>query len=342
MNDIKLPAEWERQSGVQLTWPHELTDWNYILDDAIHCFVDIAKEIAKREKLLIVCPSEKEVKSQLGEIDYSNITFKEIPSNDTWARDHGAISVFVDGKPTLLDFTFNGWGMKFAANLDNLITRQLYIEEAFQENVKYSSQLQFVLEGGSIESDGQGTLLTTEECLLSNNRNDHLSKEEIEAYLKKTFGLKRILWLKNGYLAGDDTDSHVDTLARLCNEETIAYVSCDNPEDEHYEALKAMEAELKEFRTIDGKPYKLIALPMAPTCHEEDDRLPATYANFLILNDAVLMPTYGSPQKDGLAIEQLGKAFPDREIVGIDCRTLIRQHGSLHCVTMQYPSNILK
>ncbi|MBP5458530.1 MAG: agmatine deiminase family protein [Paludibacteraceae bacterium] len=342
MNDIKLPAEWEKQSGVQLTWPHDLTDWDYILDDAIRCFVNIAKEIVKREKLLIVCPSEKEVKKQLGEIDYSNITFKEIPSNDTWARDHGAISVFANGQPTLLDFTFNGWGMKFAADKDNLISRQLYLDEAFQPDVKYCSQLQFVLEGGSIESDGEGTLLTTEECLLSNNRNDHLSKEEIEKFLKQTFGLKRILWLKNGYLAGDDTDSHIDTLARLCDKETIAYVSCDDPEDEHYEALKAMEAELKEFKTSEGKPYKLIDLPMAPISYEEEDRLPATYANFLIMNDAVLMPTYNDPQKDELAKEQLRKAFPDREIVGIDCRTLIRQHGSLHCVTMQYPLGILK
>lgn len=342
MNNIKLPAEWEKQSGVQLTWPHDLTDWDYILDDAIRCFVNIAKEIAKREKLLIVCPSEKEVKKQLGEIDYSNITFKEIPSNDTWARDHGAISVFANGQPTLLDFTFNGWGMKFAADKDNLISRQLYLDEAFQPDVKYCSQLQFVLEGGSIESDGEGTLLTTEECLLSNNRNDHLSKEEIEKFLKQTFGLKRILWLKNGYLAGDDTDSHIDTLARLCDKETIAYVSCDDPEDEHYEALKAMEAELKEFKTSEGKPYKLIDLPMAPISYEEEDRLPATYANFLIMNDAVLMPTYNDPQKDELAKEQLRKAFPDREIVGIDCRTLIRQHGSLHCVTMQYPLGILK
>ena len=342
MNDIKLPAEWEKQSGVQLTWPHDLTDWDYILDDAIRCFVNIAKEIVQREKLLIVCPSEKEVKKQLGEIDYSNITFKEIPSNDTWARDHGAISVFANGQPTLLDFTFNGWGMKFAADKDNLISRQLYLDEAFQPDVKYCSQLQFVLEGGSIESDGEGTLLTTEECLLSNNRNDHLSKEEIEKFLKQTFGLKRILWLKNGYLAGDDTDSHIDTLARLCDKETIAYVSCDDPEDEHYEALKAMEAELKEFKTSEGKPYKLIDLPMAPISYEEEDRLPATYANFLIMNDAVLMPTYNDPQKDELAKEQLRKAFPDREIVGIDCRTLIRQHGSLHCVTMQYPLGILK
>ncbi|MCQ2216873.1 MAG: agmatine deiminase family protein [Paludibacteraceae bacterium] len=341
MNSIKLPAEWEKQCGIQLTWPHEATDWNYILDDAVACFCNIAKEIAKRERLLIVCPSEEMVRKQLGDIDYKNITFKEIPSNDTWARDHGAITVFVDGEPYLYDFSFNGWGMKFAANLDNQITRELYVEETFQPNVGYYNMLHFVLEGGSIESDGEGTILTTEECLLSANRNDHFEKEEIEEFLKGVFGADRILWLKNGYLSGDDTDSHVDTLARLCSKDTIAYVSCDDNEDEHYEALKDMENELMEFKQADGKPYKLIALPMAPASYEEDFRLPATYANFLIMNTAVLMPTYNAPVTDKKAMEQLQLAFPDREIVGIDCRTLIRQHGSLHCVTMQFPDGIL-
>lgn len=342
MNSIKLPAEWEKQSGVQLTWPHAETDWNYILDDATACFVNIAQEIVKREKLLIVCPSEEMVRKQLGDIDYSNITFKVIPSNDTWARDHGAITVFVDGEPYLYDFSFNGWGMKFAANLDNQITRELYVEETFTPNVGYYNMLHFVLEGGSIESDGEGTILTTEECLLSANRNDHFEKDEIEDFLKGVFGAERILWLKNGYLSGDDTDSHVDTLARLCSKDTIAYVSCEDKEDEHYEALKAMEEELKAFRTAEGNPYRLIALPMAPISFEEDFRLPATYANFLIMNGAVLMPTYNSAELDQKAKEQLQTAFPDREIVGIDCRTLIRQHGSLHCVTMQFPEGILK
>lgn len=341
MNPNRLPAEWEKQSGVQLTWPHEGTDWNYILDDAVSCFAQIAKEIAKRGKLLIVCPSEERARGQLGDFDTRNITFLEIPSNDTWARDHGAISVLEDGKPVLYDFSFNGWGMKFAANLDNQITRRLYGEGAFHPSAGYRNMLHFVLEGGSIESDGEGTILTTEECLLSANRNDHLGKAEIEDFLKETLGAERILWLKNGYLAGDDTDSHVDTLARLCSRDTIAYVSCDDKEDEHYNALKAMEEELKAFRQADGNPYRLIALPMAPPSFEEEERLPSTYANFLIMNGAVLMPTYNAPETDQKAKAQLQSAFPGREIVGIDCRTLIRQHGSLHCVTMQFPQGIL-
>lgn len=343
MTSTRLPAEWEKQSGVQLTWPHAETDWNYILPDAIECFANIAREIAKREKLLIVCPSEASVREQLGEINYSNITFKEIQSNDTWARDHGAITVLIDGKPHLYDFSFNGWGMKFAANYDNQITRELLREgDTFLPSVGYRNMLHFVLEGGSIESDGCGTILTTEECLLSANRNDHFSKAEIERFVCDAFSAERILWLKNGYLAGDDTDSHVDTLARLCSCDTIAYVSCEEKDDEHYEALKAMEEELKAFTQANGEPYKLIALPMAPASFEEDFRLPATYANFLIMNGAVLMPTYNAPESDQKAMAQLQKAFPNREIVGIDCRTLIRQHGSLHCVTMQFPEEVLK
>jgi len=338
---IVLPAEWAPQSGIQLTWPHADTDWNYILEEVTQCYVSLAKEIVKREKLLIVCRDSTAVREQLGDgIDFSQIIFREIETNDTWARDHGAITVMVEGDPYLYDFTFNGWGMKYAANFDNQITRRLYDSDTFQPMVAYQNMLQCVLEGGSIESDGEGTILTTEECLLSPNRNDHKSKEELEEYLLMVFGVKRILWLKNGYLAGDDTDSHVDTLARFCSPDTIAYVKCDDKSDEHYEELSLMKEELLAFRTMEGKPYNLIPLPMADCVMKDEERLPATYANFLIMNGAVLMPTYKSP-KDEIAKAQLQVAFPDREIVGVDCRPLIKQHGSLHCVTMQFPEGVL-
>ena len=331
-SSIRLPAEWEPQSFVQLTWPHAGTDWADMLDEVSECFVSIAREIVKREKLLVVCADENSVRQQLRDLPQDKITYVEIPTNDTWARDHGGITVMEDGKPVVLDFTFNGWGMKFPANLDNQITRQLFEKNIFPENVKYHNRLNFVLEGGSIESDGQGTILTTAECLLSENRNN-LSKEEIEAKLKEYLGAERILWLHHGYLAGDDTDSHVDTLARFCSPDTIAYVKCDDENDEHYSELKKMEEEIFSFAPlgVGGIP-----LPMADAVYDENgDRLPATYANFLIINDAVLMPTYNSP-KDEIARGQLQKAFPDREIIGIDCLALIKQHGSLHCVTMQY------
>lgn len=338
---ITLPPEWAPQSGVQLTWPHEDTDWKDILDEVIPCFAAIAKEITLREKLLLVCRNIETVRKQLpSDINFEQIQFIELPSNDTWARDHGAISVFVNGEPCLYDFCFNGWGMKFPANYDNQLTKALYCQGVFQSDVAYQNMLHCILEGGSIESDGKGTILTTTECLLSENRNDHLYKEELEEYIQLIFGAKRILWLNNGYLEGDDTDSHIDTLVRFCSDDTLAYVQCTDKNDEHYDELKLMEEELQAFKTMDGNPYNLLPLPMADKILNNNDRLPATYANFLIINGAVLVPTYDSP-KDTIALQQVKKAFPDREVIGIDCTSLIQQHGSLHCVTMQFPKGIL-
>lgn len=336
-----FPSEWTMQSGVMITWPHEDTDWAYMLDEAVACFVEIAREISKRERLLIVCRNEQSVRKDLGEVMNPNIRFRELPTNDTWARDHGPITVFVDGSPYLYDFQFNGWGLKFPANYDNQITKSLYLSRTFSPKVGYMSLLYYVLEGGSIESDGAGTLMTTSQCLLSPNRNEHLTQPQVEEFLKSSFGVERVLWINHGYLAGDDTDSHVDTLVRFCDVDTIAYVQCDDKTDEHYASLKLMERELKSFRTLEGNPYRLIPLPMADARYEGEQRLPATYANFLIVNGAVLVPTYRSP-KDEQALSALREAFPDREVVGVDCSALIHQHGSLHCVTMQLPYYVLE
>ena len=248
-----LPAEWALQSGVQLTWPHAKTDWNYMLAEVCSCFAAIAREIAERELLLIVTPEPDEVRKQIAAtVNMKNVRFLECQTNDTWARDHGAITLIDEGTTSLLDFKFNGWGLKFASDKDNLITRQAF--EAGLLNGRYVNRLGFVLEGGSIESDGQGTLLTTSQCLLSPNRNGQMERGEIEAYLCSEFHLQRMLWLDYGYLAGDDTDSHVDTLARFCSPDTIAYVQCTDTQDEHYEALQQMEEQLKTFRTANGTP----------------------------------------------------------------------------------------
>ncbi len=336
-----LPAEWTRQSGVQLTWPHAATDWAYMLDEVQTCFLHIAREIAARELLLIVTPEPEEVKRQISDtVNMENVRLIQCVTNDTWARDHGAITLLNADEPVLLDFKFNGWGLKFASDKDNLITRRLIDANALHG--RYVNCLGFVLEGGSIESDGKGTLLTTSECLLSPNRNGQMTQKEIETYLRNTFHLQQVLWLDHGYLAGDDTDSHIDTLARLCPNDTIVYVQCTDITDEHYEALRLMEEQLKTFRTLKGEPYRLLPLPMANAIIEDGERLPATYANFLILNEAVLYPTYNQPDNDRRAAEVLQQAFPDYEIVGIDCRALICQHGSLHCVTMQYPIGVLR
>ena len=286
-----------------------------MLDEIIATYREMAREIEKREELLVV-----------GE-----------PSNDTWARDHGFITLVDDqGHARLLDFCFNGWGEKFPAELDNAINRRLYDEGKVKG--KYVDCLDFVLEGGSIESDGKGTVFTTSCCLLAPHRNQPMTKEQIEEHLKQELHAERIVWINHGSLTGDDTDGHIDTLVRICPDDTLLYMGCDNLDDEQYAELHLMEEELKTFRTIEGKPYRLLKLPMPRPIIFEGERLPATYANFLVINGAVLCPTYAQPDLDAEALRLIGEAFPEREIVGIDCRSIIKQHGSLHCCTMQYPS----
>ncbi|NLZ96186.1 MAG: agmatine deiminase family protein [Bacteroidales bacterium] len=340
MHSILLPAEWHPQSAIQLTWPHIGTDWIDIIDEVTTFYVGLSKEIIKHTQLLIVCDKAEDIKKHFTSTEQKKIILVEIESNDTWSRDHGPISVFIDGKPAIYDFGFNAWGLKFAANHDNKITQKLFAKSIFAKEVTYHNYLNFILEGGAIDSDGEGTLLTTSKCLLAPNRNQPLTKGEIEVFLKKTLGLEQVLWLNHGYLSGDDTDNHIDTLARFCSKDTIAYIQCTDKSDEHYQELKKMEDELATFRRLNGKPYNLIPLPMAKPIYEDEYRLPATYANFLIMDKVVLMPTYGS-DKDSIAMEQLQKAFPNKEIIDIDCRTLIKQHGSLHCITMQYPINFI-
>jgi agmatine/peptidylarginine deiminase len=233
-----------------------------------------------------------------------------------------------------LDFCFNGWGEKFEAALDNAINRRIYDEGKVK--CEYVDCLDFVLEGGSIESDGKGTIFTTSCCLLAPHRNQPMTKAEIETRLKRDLCAERVLWIDYGHLVGDDTDGHIDTLVRIAPNDTLLYIGCDDEADEHYEDLKKMEEQLKTFRTMDGKPYKLVKLPMTRAIFDEGERLPATYANYLVINGAVLVPTYAQPDLDAEALRIIGEAFPDREIVGIDCRAVIKQHGSLHCCTMQY------
>lgn len=310
----RLPAEWEPQWGVQLTWPHARTDWAPMLDEITATYEEMAREIRKREELLIV-----------GE-----------PSNDTWARDHGFITLVDDeGHARLLDFKFNGWGEKFAAELDNAINRRIYDEGKIKG--EYVDCLDFVLEGGSIESDGKGTIFTTTGCLLAPHRNQPMTKAQIEERLKQELHAERILWIDHGNLVGDDTDGHIDTLVRICPDDTLLYMGAGEPDDEQHEELRLMEEQLKSFRTLDGKPYRLMKLPMPKAIIFEGERLPATYANFLVINGAVLVPTYDQPDLDAEAMRVIGETFPGREIVGIDCRSIIKQHGSLHCCTMQYP-----
>lgn len=340
----RYPAEWAAQSGVQLTWPHEHSDWRAYLNEVEPVFVQIALHICRHERLLLICRDkthQQHVLSLLSAADIDpkcyQITLQD--SNDSWARDHGPISIEEDGQPLLLDFIFNGWGNKFEADLDNAITPALHKLGALGDTAL--EQHDFVLEGGALETDGEGSLISTRHCLLSPQRNPQYSEQEIEIFLQQTLGIKRILWLQHGHLEGDDTDSHIDTLVRFADPATLIYVACDDQDDSHYQDLKAMEQELKAFTTETARPYRLLPLPWpSPIYNDSGKRLPASYANFLIINHAVLVPTYRD-QADQRALEVIKHGFPQHEVVGIDCLPLIYQYGSLHCVTMNYIDGIL-
>lgn len=364
-----LPAEWHRQSCVQLTWPHEDTDWLPYLDDITETFVQIAKAVAHYEPLVIAAKHPDAVRAELEESlsdeEMENVRIYECDNNDTWARDHAFITliptaegdgIHIEGAagsaaPTeqtvrdygknavascrLLDFRFNGWGEKFAADKDNLINRTLHARGVFAgERVDYDD---FVLEGGSIESDGRGTVLTTSVCLMAPNRNQPMSQAEVEQVLKERLCARKIVWFDHGQLIGDDTDGHIDTIVRICPDNTLLYVGCDDEADPQYADLQALEQQLKAATDADGKPYRLLRLPMPDALYDDGDRLPATYANFLIINGAVIVPTYAQEENDARALALVAEAFPGYDIIGIDSRTIVRQHGSIHCLTMQYP-----
>lgn len=342
-----LIPEWEEQDLVLITWPHAETDWARILPEVEACYRELAQAILRYEDLLILTPDPSYVRSLFaGEEHPHQLFVMEMDSNDTWCRDYAPLSFRItteDGAEVkaIGDFTFNGWGMKFAAAKDNLMTRCLYLSRAFEPEVQVMNRLMLALEGGAVESDGRGTILSTYGCIYEPNRNPGFDEEELHALLTEALGAERLILLHHGELEGDDTDGHIDTLARFLSPEAIAYVSCDDTDDTHYHSLRRMEEELQALRTPSGQPYTLVPLPLPQPIYEDDGhRLPATYANFLFVNGAVLVPTYGQGY-DAVVLERLAKALPDRAIVGVDCRALIRQHGSLHCATMQVPRGFI-
>ena len=360
--DFALPAEWEPQSAIMLTWPHGGTDWKPYLRQITNTYLQLADIITRYEDLLVVTPilesTQRMLAEKLSEGQMSRVHLYEMDTNDTWARDHGPISMVSRGRHNshiipihLLDFKFNGWGEKFAWKKDNAINLQLYYQGAF--NAALENHQGFVLEGGSIESDGKGTLFTTSQCLLAPHRNQPLTRENIDSLLRNFFQVRNVVWLDHGNLVGDDTDGHIDTIVRVAPHDTLLYVGCDDEEDEQHEDFQALEKQLQKLFTYEGYPYRLLKLPMPDAIYDEGDRLttdrnskgdrlPATYANFLILNGAVIYPTYNQPEKDEEAKRQIQLAFPDRDVIGVDSLTIIRQHGSIHCLTMQLPEGAIK
>lgn len=356
-NRYFFPSEWHHQECVQLTWPHAETDWQPYLDDICETFVQIAKAVAHYERLVIAARHPEEVMSMLAENlneeEMSRVSVYPCDNNDTWARDHAFISLLPlshdvhnaaaeavgdgqCGQRQLLDFRFNGWGEKFAAELDNRVSASLLSQGAIEgERVDYDD---FVLEGGSVESDGRGTLLTTSCCLLAPHRNQPMTREDIDMVLRDRLHVRKVVWLDHGQLEGDDTDGHIDTIVRMCPDNVLMYVSCDDASDSHYADFKALESQLRQVENADGEKFRLVRLPMPDPIYDGEERLPATYANFLIINGAVIVPTYDQPAKDAEALEAVASVFRGYDIIGIDSRTIIRQHGSIHCLTMQYPS----
>jgi len=328
----RLRAEWEEHNIILLSLPHDDTDWAQEgLEESYVPFVRIAQAIAYYQTVYLLCKSKESVVRYF--CSTRNIIFIEADTNDTWVRDYGPLSIENNGNKILLDFVFDGWGGKFESTLDNSVSKELYRSGYFGKIEMQS--IEYVLEGGSIDTDGNGTIMTTSKCLCNTNRNVDSTKKSVEIMLGKQFGATRFLWLDYGYLSGDDTDSHIDTLARFVNENTIAFVNCNDSSDEHYDELSKMKKQLQAFRKKDGSKYNLVELPMPKKIVDKyDKRLPATYANFLITNKALLYPTYNDPS-DKIVHQIFTDLFPSREIIPINCLKLIEQGGSLHCSTMQ-------
>jgi len=341
-NTFSLPAEWYPQDAVMLTWPHPETDWQAILDKVEPVYLELVKTITRFESVIIVCHDQalkQKVKAMLEQeaIDLNQVFWVITPTNDTWARDHGPLCLVRDKTISAANFIFNGWGNKFESSLDNQINTALFS----QLNIRNQQNVDFVLEGGGVETDGQGCLMVTSECLLNPNRNPNFDKHQVTEFLLTHLGLNKILWLDHGALEGDDTDAHIDTLARFAPDNQIIYQGCQDESDDHFAALDAMKQQLSTFTNLSGQTYKLTELPWPDAQYNaEGERLPATYANFLIINHAVLLPVYGVKQ-DEIAISQMQSAFPEHEIIAINCRAIIEQFGSLHCISMQLPKGFL-
>lgn len=342
MRSIRFIPEWEDIEYVMLALPHADTDWNYILPEAIDQYRRLVAAITSEGiRVLLLCPDPQEAAGIMTGCNQELIRYVGMEYNDTWTRDYGMLSVVRNDRFRALDFGFNAWGLKFAADKDNLVNLRLNEAGLLQDGV-YRNERDFILEGGSVETDGNGTILTTTRCLTSPNRNGGKSKAEINRILEERLGADHVLWLDHGALEGDDTDSHIDTLARLAPDDTIVFTGTRNFDEPMFEPLLAMRAQLTMFRTAEGNSYNLVELPLPdPVLDSDGSRLPATYANYLVANGVIFMPTYAQRDKDELAMRTIRIAYPGHKVVGVDCRTLLRQHGSLHCATMQIPAGII-
>ncbi|RAZ57224.1 agmatine deiminase family protein [Campylobacter hyointestinalis] len=313
---IKTYAEWDDQELLLLSIPHVNTDWKPYLDDILKSYENLVRVISKYQKVLLIAPNTSDF---VRFSKFKNVEFLRIDTNDTWIRDYGAIDVLDGAKTISYDFKFNAWGSKFDSILDNAVNKKLF--ETLKGELR---SVQLILEGGSIEFNGDGVMLTTSKCLLNDNRNK-LEKEELQKKLIDLFGLNKIIWLNHGFIKGDDTDSHIDTLARFISKDTVAYAACDDESDEHFGELNLMKDELEK------SGFNLLALPIPKPLFYEDRRLAATYCNFIFINGALIVPTYGDEKADKFALRALQNALPNLDVIGVDSSVFVRQNGSLHC-----------
>jgi len=337
--DFRLPAEWEPQAGVLLAWPHAETDWAARLVEVESTCAALARAIARFEPVLICVPDatiQVRAAALIGDLPAERLRFVTIEYDDTWLRDSGPITLRDGARFRLADFRFTGWGGKFRASRDDLLIGGLAARRLFRD--AEHRRIDWALEGGAIESDGRGTILTTWRCL--HQRHPEMSRAQMTERLRDALGAQRVLWLERGYLQGDDTDAHIDTLARFAPDDAIVFQACNDVSDAHHGELAAMRAELSALRTPEGKPYTLHALPWAQPILDDGRRLAASYANYLIVDGAVLVPAYGDPA-DAAAADVIARAHPGREVIAVPCRPLIWQNGSLHCMTMQLPRGVL-
>jgi len=336
----RFPAEWEKHEATWLTWPHKEASWPGKLDTIYAPYCEFIKVVATGEKVRINVNDEAAKAFAISKLreagaDLEQIEFYFNPSNDAWCRDHGPaflINPASEQKKVVVDWDYNAWGNKYPPyELDDVIPTR--IGDHFNVPVFNPG---IVMEGGSVEFNGAGTILTSRACLLNKNRNPHLNQEQIEEYLKECYGALQVLWVGDG-IVGDDTDGHIDDITRFVNPNTVLTVIESNPLDENYILLKENLEELKAMRLINGMPLNIIELPMPSPVIHEDTRLPASYANFYIANAAVIVPTFRDVN-DQKALDIIQGVFPDRKVVGIDSTDIIWGLGSFHCLSQQEPA----
>lgn len=343
-NFYPLP-EWYLQDATVLVWPHRYSDWAGTLESIEYCYLSLAKAIATQQPLVIIYfdhQHKESIKDQCSEFGCNQqaISFLQIETNDTWIRDYGPLFLLGNDHYKYLDFEFNAWGEQYAHRLDNLFSESLY--KIVNTNSCEYVRFPLVLEGGNLDFNDNATVLTNLSCIIHNNSGADLKLDDLLIKLKQILSVKKVLGLQVDALAGDDTGGHIDTLARFIKDDTIVYAATTDIKDPNHSCLSSLYSQLSKLTTRKNKPYKLVPLLMPKNSPIDSDGniLPASYINFVFINDAIIIPLYND-EHDSLALKEFEKLLPEREIIGINATELVQQFGSLHCATLHIPSQAL-